>query len=81
LFLNAANTYTGATTISNGVVQLGNATGLGATNGGTTVVSGATLDLNGQAVGAELSRLPAPEWAETARSSTAVPALRACPVQ
>jgi autotransporter-associated beta strand protein len=53
LFLNGANTYTGATTISNGVVQLGNATGLGATNGGTTVVSGATLDLNGQAVGAE----------------------------
>jgi autotransporter-associated beta strand protein len=53
LFLNGANTYTGATTISNGVVQLGNATGLGATNGGTTVISGATLDLNGQTVAGE----------------------------
>jgi fibronectin-binding autotransporter adhesin len=53
LFLDGANTYTGATTISNGVVQLGNAAGLGATNGGTTVVSGATLDLNGQTVGNE----------------------------
>jgi autotransporter-associated beta strand protein len=53
LFLDGANTYTGATTISNGVVQLGNAAGLGATNGGTTVVSGAALDLNGQTVGNE----------------------------
>ena len=53
LVLSGANDYTGATTISNGVLQIANATALGTTAAGTTVVSGATLDLNGQAVGAE----------------------------
>ena len=53
LVLSGANNYTGATTISNGVLQLGNATALGTTAAGTTVISGATLDLNGQAVTGE----------------------------
>ncbi len=52
LTLSAANTYTGVTTINNGVVAAGNAAALGATGSGT-VVNGGTLDLNGQAVGAE----------------------------
>jgi fibronectin-binding autotransporter adhesin len=53
LVLNGANSYAGATTISNGTVRLGSATALGATNAGTTVSSGAVLDLYGQAVGNE----------------------------
>jgi fibronectin-binding autotransporter adhesin len=50
-----ANTYTGATTIDGGTLKLGNATALGTIANGTTVGSNATatLDLNGQAVGAE----------------------------
>ncbi len=51
--LNAANTYTGATTIGSGTVQLGNVTALGTTAAGTTVNASGTLDLNGLAVGAE----------------------------
>ncbi len=63
--LNAANTYTGTTSIAAGTVKLGNAAGLGhggaaigpkqtgsiinsSGTGGTSVSSGATLDLNGQ---------------------------------
>ena len=52
--LNAANTYSGATTISAGILNIQNATALGTTAGGTTVSSGATLQLQGGiAVGAE----------------------------
>jgi autotransporter-associated beta strand protein len=47
LTLNAANTYTGATTVSAGVLNIQNATGLGTTAGGTTVSNGATLQLQG----------------------------------
>jgi len=47
LTLNAANTYTGATTVSAGVLNIRNATGLGTTAGGTTVSNGATLQLQG----------------------------------
>ncbi len=43
LILNAANTYTGLTTVSAGVLNIRNATGLGTIAGGTTVSSGATL--------------------------------------
>jgi autotransporter-associated beta strand protein len=51
--LNTANDYTGATSVTAGTLKLGNATALGTTAAGTSVTSGAVLDLNGQAVGAE----------------------------
>ena len=47
LILNAANTYTGATTVNAGVLNLQNATGLGTIAAGTTVTSGAALQLQG----------------------------------
>ncbi len=50
LILSGNNTYTGATTISNGILQLGSAGALGdGTNNtsGVTVASGAALDLAG----------------------------------
>gem|GEM_PF-5272250 len=47
LILNAANTYTGATTVSAGILNVRNATGLGTTAAGTTVSNGATLQLQG----------------------------------
>ncbi|MFA5262762.1 MAG: autotransporter-associated beta strand repeat-containing protein [Opitutaceae bacterium] len=49
-----ANTYTGATNINAGAINIQKATGLGAVSGGTTVASGAQLQLQGAiAVGAE----------------------------
>ncbi|MEI6072621.1 MAG: autotransporter-associated beta strand repeat-containing protein, partial [Verrucomicrobiae bacterium] len=45
LTLNAANTYTGTTTVSGGTLKVGNATALG--TGTASVTSGAALDLNG----------------------------------
>lgn len=45
LILNAANTYTGLSTVSAGILNIRNATGLGTIAGGTTVSSGATLQL------------------------------------
>ncbi len=53
LTLSGANNYAGATMVNTGTLVLGNASALGTTTGGTTVASGATLDLNGQTVGAE----------------------------
>src|SRR5207249_4796414 len=53
LTLSAANSYSGGTTIGAGKVILGNASALGTTAGNTVVSSGAVLDLNGLAVGAE----------------------------
>ncbi|MDB5048990.1 MAG: hypothetical protein JWO30_2061, partial [Fibrobacteres bacterium] len=47
LLLSGANTYTGATTVSAGTLKLGSATALGTTAAGTSVTSGAVLDLNG----------------------------------
>jgi fibronectin-binding autotransporter adhesin len=49
----SANTYTGLTTVSAGTLRLGKASALGTTAGGTSVTSGAVLDLNGQTIGAE----------------------------
>jgi fibronectin-binding autotransporter adhesin len=51
--LGTANDFSGATSVTAGIVKLGNATALGTTAAGTTVTSGAVLDLNGQTVGAE----------------------------
>ena len=45
LTLSQANTYTGATTISNGAIRISNGTGLGTTAAGTTVNSGAALEV------------------------------------
>ncbi len=42
-----ANTYTGTTSINNGVLNIRNGSGLGATTAGTTVASGAALELQG----------------------------------
>jgi autotransporter-associated beta strand protein len=53
LLLSGANNYTGTTTISGGSVVASDNTSLGATNGGTTVASGATLELSGGITSAE----------------------------
>ena len=53
LTMSGANTYAGLTTVTSGTLKLGNATALGTTAAGTTVASGAALDLLGQPVGAE----------------------------
>ncbi len=47
LTLSGANTYTGQTTVSAGVLQMGHDDAFGAASEGTTVASGAALDLNG----------------------------------
>jgi len=47
LILSGNNTYTGATTINAGVLNLQSSTGLGATSSGTTVSSGGALELQG----------------------------------
>jgi autotransporter-associated beta strand protein len=54
MVLSGVNTYTGATTVSAGVLDIQNATALGTTAAGTTVSSGATLAIEGGiTVGAE----------------------------
>jgi autotransporter-associated beta strand protein len=54
LTLAGANTYSGATTISSGVLNIRNSAGLGTTANGTTVADLAALELqNGISVGAE----------------------------
>jgi autotransporter-associated beta strand protein len=51
--LRGANTYTGVTTVSAGILAAGSGTAFGDTNGATIVANGATLDINSQALGAE----------------------------
>jgi autotransporter-associated beta strand protein len=53
LVLSGSNTYTGTTTVTNGILKLANSYALGTTAGGTIVQSGGALDLNGTTVGAE----------------------------
>src|SRR5204862_6914821 len=53
LILSGANTYTGTTTVSAGVLGVANSTALGTTAAGTTVSSGATLQFQNAALGAE----------------------------
>ncbi|EAT59359.1 autotransporter-associated beta strand repeat-containing protein [Chlorobium ferrooxidans] len=55
--LSGANTYTGATTINAGTLQAAHATAMGSTAAGTTVISGATLDINDVAIGDEVLTL------------------------
>jgi autotransporter-associated beta strand protein len=45
--LSGFNTYTGTTTITAGTLKLGNASALGGISSGTSITSGAVLDLNG----------------------------------
>ena len=52
LLLNDADTFTGSVAINAGTLALGNASALGGTANAITVGSGATLDLGGQAIGA-----------------------------
>jgi autotransporter-associated beta strand protein len=47
------NDYTGPVNINGGILKMSGALSLGATNGSTTVASGATLDINGQSAGGE----------------------------
>ena len=51
--LDGANTYTGLTSVSNGVLNVQNALALGSTTGGTSVASGATLQIQVDGIGAE----------------------------
>ncbi len=53
LLLSGANTYTGLTTAGTGILQAGNALAFGTVAGGVSITSGAVVDLNGQAIGAE----------------------------
>lgn len=53
LVLSGANNFGGIATVSAGTLKLGSASALGAVGNGTSVTSGAVLDLNGQTIGAE----------------------------
>uniref|UniRef100_UPI0009768B5D beta strand repeat-containing protein n=2 Tax=Chlorobium sp. KB01 TaxID=1917528 RepID=UPI0009768B5D len=58
LTLSGANDFTGAVTISAGVLRAVNSSALGSTTGGVTVESGAALELSGSiTIGAETLRL------------------------
>ncbi len=54
LTLSGANTYSGTTTINAGTLRVGNVSALGSTAVGTAVAGGATLDINGFNLGAEV---------------------------
>lgn len=51
--LSGANTYDGTTAVVGGTLTVGNNSALGSTVAGTSVASGATLDLNGFNIGLE----------------------------
>jgi filamentous hemagglutinin family protein len=70
LVLSGNNNYSGATTVSAGMLAITHASGLGATSGGTTVASDATLDLRGAAVGAEAITLSGGTLAATTGTSS-----------
>ena len=53
LFLYGANSYSGETAVTTGVLQIQSDTALGSTDAGTTVADGATLQMMGCKVGAE----------------------------
>jgi autotransporter-associated beta strand protein len=51
--INSANTFDGPVVVAGGTLRCGNPTALGSTNGNTTVLPGATLDVNAQNIGFE----------------------------
>ncbi len=53
LILSGNNSFAGALNVVQGTLKAGSATALGATNGATIISGGATLDVNGQSLGAE----------------------------
>jgi|GEM_PF-832347 len=53
LTLAGANTFTGTVTVASGTLLTASGSALGATNNGTTINSGATLDVDGQNLGFE----------------------------
>jgi fibronectin-binding autotransporter adhesin len=53
LTLSGVNTFSAPVTVAAGVLRAGNASALGGVDGSTTIASGATLDVNGQNLGAE----------------------------
>jgi autotransporter-associated beta strand protein len=56
VMLSGANTFTGAVTVAQGTLQIGNNAALGTTNGTTTIANGATLDFvaNANNIGQEI---------------------------
>ncbi|MBY0425402.1 MAG: autotransporter-associated beta strand repeat-containing protein, partial [Cytophagales bacterium] len=48
MVISGTNTFTGTYTVAQGLLRLGSGGALGGTGNGTNVISGATLDLNGQ---------------------------------
>ncbi|MCB1134149.1 MAG: autotransporter-associated beta strand repeat-containing protein, partial [Verrucomicrobiae bacterium] len=54
LYLDSANTYTGTTTISGGVIVAGNNAALGSNAGGTVITAGGMLDINNKNFGTEV---------------------------
>jgi autotransporter-associated beta strand protein len=54
LTLSAANTFSGALTVAGGTLRVGDSAALGSTAGGTVITAGATLDVNGFNLGAEV---------------------------
>ncbi len=69
LNLAGNNTYTSATVVSAGTLQVSSATGLGTTASGTTVASGAILDINNVVIGAEALTLNTAKLSGTGTSS------------
>lgn len=53
LTLSGGNSFLGPVTVAQGILKVGASGSLGATNGGATVESGATLDVNGTSLGNE----------------------------
>ncbi len=54
LTLSASNSYSGTTTVAQGVLRLNATNALGTTNVGTTVLTGSTLDLNARTITGEV---------------------------
>ena len=53
LVLSGGNSFTGPVTVMQGTLKVGSSSALGATNGGTSVQTGATLDVGGNSLGGE----------------------------